>query len=158
VVDHDHKMLLHPFLDAPQNVIEKRSRMVSTLLLKTGPVVLLVEDDPGDQELVRRAFQKSSFEADLRIVSDGQEAMDYLLREGAFTDPESAPRPDVILLDLNMPILTGQEVLKRMAAAQDLRTIPVVVLTMWDEPVNMLKSFDFGFNWSFAISDIKISC
>ncbi len=120
--------------------------MVSTTLQNTSPLVLLVEDDPGDQELVRRAFQKSGFEADLRIMSDGQEAMDYLLRQGAFSDPDFAPRPDVILLDLNMQIMSGQEVLQQIATHRDLRKIPVVVLTMWEQPVNILKSYGFGFD------------
>ena len=61
--------------------------MVSTVLQQTIPIVLLVEDDVEDQELVRRAFQKSGYEADLRIMPNGKEAMDYLLRQGAFSDP-----------------------------------------------------------------------
>ncbi len=112
--------------------------MASTILQKNRPILLLVEDDPEGHELVRRAFQLGGFEADLRITSNGQEATDYLLRQGTFSDPKSAPRPDVILLDLNMPIQSGEEVLKQMSNELDLQEIPVVVLTMWDDPVNLL--------------------
>jgi two-component system, chemotaxis family, response regulator Rcp1 len=66
-------------------------------------VILLAEDDPGDQELTRRALQDDVLRVDLRIVGDGEEALDYLNRRGPFADAIVAPRPDLILLDLNMP-------------------------------------------------------
>ena len=109
-------------------------------------VVLLVEDEPEDQALTRRAFQKGVFRVDLRIVSDGQEAMDYLLRKGEYEDPERAPRPDLVLLDLNMPNLDGQEVLKRVRAHPDLQRLPVVVLTTSNQEADVLRSYDLGCN------------
>ena len=107
-------------------------------------VVLLVEDDPGDQELTRRALRESELDVDLRVVSDGEEAMDYLLYRGRYTDRTCAPRPDLVLLDLNMPKLDGRQVLKRMKEAPDLRTIPVVVLTTSQQESDIVGSYDLG--------------
>jgi CheY-like chemotaxis protein len=74
--------------------------------------ILLVEDDPGDQELTRRALEEDVVRTDLRIVNDGKEALDYLHREGAFTDPENSPRPDLILLDLKTTSDEEEDVLR----------------------------------------------
>lgn len=109
-------------------------------------VILLVEDDLDDQALMRRALRKGRFRADLQIVSDGQEAMDYLLRRGDFANPECPPRPDLILLDLNMPTLDGGQVLRQIRAHPDLRRIPVVVLTTSREEEDVLRSYDLGCN------------
>ncbi|QEF98247.1 Response regulator rcp1 [Stieleria maiorica] len=109
-------------------------------------VILLVEDDPGDQELTRRALKHESFNVDLRIAGDGEQAMDYLRREGAFADPESSPTPDLILLDLNMPKRNGREVLGDLQADETLSRIPVVVLTTSEQEADILRSYDLGCN------------
>ncbi len=107
-------------------------------------VILLAEDDPGDQELTRRALTQESFHVDLRIVEDGEEALDYLLRRGAFADPQKSPRPDLMLLDLNMPRVNGREVLCEMKKHEDIARVPVVVLTTSEQEADILRSYDLG--------------
>ena len=106
--------------------------------------ILLVEDDPGDQELTRRALEDDVVHTDLRIVNDGKEALDYLRREGAFTDPDTSPRPDLILLDLNMPRIDGRQVLEQIREDPDISRIPVIALTTSDEEEDVLRSYDLG--------------
>lgn len=118
--------------------------------------ILLVEDDPGDQELTRRALSGDSMNADLRIVDDGEAALDYLKRDGAYADPESAPRPDLILLDLNMPRMNGRELLKHLKACGDLGRIPVVVLTTSEQEADILRSYDLGCN-SYIQKPVEMS-
>ena len=108
--------------------------------------ILLVEDDPGDQELTRRALHDDLLGANLNIVGDGEEALDYLRRDGAFSEPEAAPRPDLILLDLNMPRMNGRELLKVLKTDPDLCRIPVVVLTTSEQEADILRSYDLGCN------------
>jgi CheY-like chemotaxis protein len=93
---------------------------------KSELVMLLVEDNPADVMLVQEAIEANDMRTIQHIVGDGFEAMQFLRREEAHAD---APRPDVVILDLNLPIKTGQEVLKEMAADAALRDIPVAVLT-----------------------------
>lgn len=107
-------------------------------------VILLAEDDPGDQELTRRALTQESFHVDLRIVEDGEEALDYLLRRGAFADPQKSPRPDLMLLDLNMPRVNGREVLREMKKHEDIARVPVIVLTTSEQEADILRSYDLG--------------
>lgn len=118
-------------------------------------VVLLVEDDPGDQELTRRALQEDVLRMDLRIVSDGAEALDYLLRRGQYQAPESSPRPELILLDLNMPKINGRQVLERMKGHPVLKHIPVVVLTTSNQEEDILRSYDLGCN-SFVTKPVAL--
>jgi CheY-like chemotaxis protein len=109
-------------------------------------VILLAEDDPGDRELVRRAFKNSKIGNDLRIVEDGEEALDYLLRRGKYNDPTVAIRPDLILLDLNMPKIDGREVLNQIRATPDLRHIPTIILTTSRQEEDILRSYKMGAN------------
>ena len=109
-------------------------------------VILLVDDDPGDQELTRRAIQEDVLRADLRIVSDGEEALDYLFQRGAYEAVESAPRPNLILLDLNMPKVGGQEVLTEIKQHPELNRIPVVILTTSEQEADILRSYNLGCN------------
>ncbi|HEX5102825.1 MAG TPA: response regulator [Pirellulaceae bacterium] len=109
-------------------------------------VILLAEDDPGDQELTRRALQHDVLRADLRVVENGEEALDYLYRRGRFAEPGTAPRPDLILLDLNMPKLGGREVLAELKRDPSLCRIPVVVLTTSNQETDIVKSYDLGCN------------
>lgn len=88
--------------------------------------ILLVEDNSGDVRLTQEALNESEVESNLSVVSDGAAALDFLARRGAYSD---APIPDLILLDLNLPKLSGQEVLERIKTHDEWKTIPVVVLT-----------------------------
>ena len=88
--------------------------------------VLLVEDNPADVVFLREAFQASGLKATLHVVDNGQDALDFLRRQGAHTQ---APRPDVMVLDLNLPIKTGGEVMDEMIAEPHLASLPVVILS-----------------------------
>jgi CheY-like chemotaxis protein len=105
--------------------------------------VLLVEDDPGDVYLIREAFAHNKVHNALHIVSDGVAALDFLHRRGAY--PE-APRPDLVLLDLNLPLKDGREILAEIKADADLRTIPIVVLTTSEADEDIARSYDPGAN------------
>jgi len=109
-------------------------------------VVLLAEDSPAEQRLAQRALDEAQLQCDLRIVSDGKEVMDYLLRRGAYTNAQHAPRPDLILLDLNMPKLDGRQVLQQAKSNPQLETIPIVVLTTSTQEQDILQSYHLGCN------------
>ena len=108
--------------------------------------ILLAEDDPGDIELTRRAFESGRLRNDLRVVQDGEEAIDYLFRRNAYKDPESSPRPDLLLLDLNLPKKDGRDVLRQIRAHPDLKRLAVVVLTTSDQEKDIIESYDLGVN------------
>jgi len=91
----------------------------------------------------------------LFIVSDGEEAMDFLLRRGRYTNAAAAPRPDLVLLDLNMPKLDGRQVLQRIRQDADLRSLPVVVLTTSKQEEDVIRSYDLGCN-SFITKPVDI--
>jgi two-component system, chemotaxis family, response regulator Rcp1 len=91
--------------------------------------LLLVEDNPGDIRLVQETFRTGPEAYDIHVAEDGQEALDFLRRRPPF---EKAPRPDIILLDLNLPRKNGREVLADIKADEDLKTIPVIILTTSD--------------------------
>jgi CheY-like chemotaxis protein len=118
-------------------------------------IVLLAEDDPGDQELTRRALQEDVLRTTLYVVSDGEEAMDFLLRRGDYDDPAAAPRPDLLLLDLNMPKLDGRQVLQQIRKDEGLRRLPVVVLTTSKQEEDIIRSYDVGCN-SFITKPVDI--
>ncbi len=103
--------------------------------------ILLAEDEPADAGLVRAALNQGRISCDFRHVTDGREAMDFLRREGRFGD---APRPDLVLLDLNMPRMDGREVLRAIKADVELRAIPVVVLTTSDVERDVESSYLTG--------------
>jgi CheY-like chemotaxis protein len=105
--------------------------------------VLLVEDSPGDVRLTREAFREANGAVQLHVASDGVEAIAFLRQEGAYAD---APRPDFILLDLNLPRMDGREVLAQIKADDDLRTIPVVILTTSEADADILKSYELNAN------------
>ena len=104
--------------------------------------VLLVEDDPGDVLMTREAFEEYLHNR-LDVVSDGSEALAYLRREGEYAD---APRPDLILLDLNLPRRDGREVLAEVKADDSLRHIPVIVLTTSRADEDVLRSYQLHAN------------
>jgi CheY-like chemotaxis protein len=109
-------------------------------------VILLVEDDKGDQELIRRSLASGRVRSELYIVEDGEEALDYLCQRGRFAGGESCPLPDLILLDINLPRLDGKEVLRRIKADARLRHIPVVMLTTSQQEQDVLRSYANGAN------------
>ncbi|UYP20384.1 response regulator [Rhodococcus sp. Z13] len=100
--------------------------------------VLLVEDDPGDELMTREAFEDNKIGNTLHVVRDGEEALDFLYRRGAHAD---APRPDLILLDLNLPKYDGRQVLEKVKSDEDLTDIPVVVLTTSAAEEDILRSY-----------------
>jgi CheY-like chemotaxis protein len=118
-------------------------------------IVLLAEDDPGDQELTRRALQEDVLRTTLYVVSDGEEAMDFLLHRGDYDKPAAAPRPDLLLLDLNMPKLDGRQVLQQIRRDEGLRRLPVVVLTTSKQEGDILSSYGLGCN-SFITKPVDI--
>jgi CheY-like chemotaxis protein len=114
------------------------------LIQTSTPVeLLLVEDDPGDVVMTREALSESKLLNNLNVVSNGEEAVAYLRTEGEFS---SATRPDLILLDLNLPRLSGREVLEIVKSDPDLRRIPVVVLTTSEAEEDVLRSYDLHAN------------
>lgn len=108
--------------------------------------ILLVEDNLHDIEIARRAFAKGPIKNELFIVRDGQEALDYLYHQGAHRIPEMAPRPGMILLDLNLPKVNGWEVLKQMKQDSVLKSIPVVVLTVSNREEDIHHCYNLGVN------------
>jgi len=100
--------------------------------------VLLVEDSPGDVRLTREAFKDAKVHINLHVASDGTEAMDFLYREGKHSN---VPRPDLILLDLNLPKKDGREVLEEIKESPALKSIPVVILTTSASDADILRSY-----------------
>jgi CheY-like chemotaxis protein len=116
--------------------------------------VLLVEDDPGDVVMTQEAFEEHKVRNRLSVVSDGAEALAYLRREGRYAD---AVRPDLILLDLNLPRTDGREVLAEIKDDADLRTIPVVVLTTSEAEEDILRSYDLHAN-AYVTKPVDFEC
>ena len=105
--------------------------------------ILLVEDNPGDVDLAREALQNGKVRNTLHVVGDGELAMDFLRRQGPYA---GVPRPDLILLDLNMPKKDGREVLAEVKADPDLKRIPVVILTTSRAEEDILKTYNLHAN------------
>jgi CheY-like chemotaxis protein len=105
--------------------------------------VLLVEDDPGDELMTREAFEDNKIRNTLHVVRDGQEALDFLYRRGEHTE---APRPDLVLLDLNLPKYDGRQVLEQIKSDPELALIPVVVLTTSSAEEDILRSYKLHAN------------
>lgn len=105
--------------------------------------LLLVEDDPGDVLMTREALATAKFLNNLHVVDNGESAIDFLHQVGEFTE---APRPDLVLLDLNLPRVDGREVLALIKSDSSLRAIPVVVLTTSNAEEDVLKSYDLHAN------------
>jgi CheY-like chemotaxis protein len=103
--------------------------------------ILLVEDDPDHAELVRRCVARLSGDAELLVVRDGEEALAYLRRQGPWAEPAASPRPRLILLDLGLPKLDGLQVLQQIKGSEELRAIPVVVLTASAAQSDMLGAY-----------------
>ena len=108
--------------------------------------ILMADDDADDRRLTRDALEDSRLANDLRFVENGEELLDYLRHQGKYTDPETAPRPGLILLDLNMPRKDGRTALKEMKSDPDLRQIPITVLTTSKADEDIFRSYDLGVN------------
>jgi len=109
-------------------------------------IILLAEDDPDDRMLTVRALRKNRLVNTIKSVEDGEELMAYLHRRGRYAEEEAAPRPGLILLDLNMPRMDGREALRAIKEDPDLRRIPVVVLTTSHAERDVVQSYDLGVN------------
>jgi CheY-like chemotaxis protein len=114
--------------------------------------ILLVEDEPADAHLARLAFEEGNVLVDLHHVSDGVEAFAFLRNEGAYVN---VPRPDLILLDLNMPRMDGREFLQKIKVDAELHSLPVVVLTTSDAERDLLDSYDH-FAAGFIVKPVNV--
>lgn len=108
--------------------------------------ILLVEDTPSDVELTLRAFKKNNFANKIFVVGDGQEALDYIYKEGQFKDRETTELPRLILLDLKLPKISGIEVLKVLKTDPVTKKIPIVVLTSSKEDRDIHECYNLGVN------------
>lgn len=109
-------------------------------------VVLMAEDDEHDILATRRAWNKHHISNPLYIVNDGEECLDFLHRRGKYTEPGTAPRPGILLLDIRMPKMDGLAVLKHIRQDEQLRRLPVVILTTSRAEEDRLRSYDLGAN------------
>jgi len=109
-------------------------------------VILLADDDEEDRMLAADALEESRVVNDLRFVEDGDELLDYLYRRGRYSEPDAAPTPGLILLDLNMPRKDGREALREIKADPDLRRIPIIVLTTSKAEEDIYRTYDLGAN------------
>ena len=108
--------------------------------------LLLVEDNPAHAELVIRSFENQRVANRIYHVQDGEEALDYLFRRGNYQEPEKSPRPNVILLDLRLPKIDGLEVLREIKNTEDLKRIPVVILTTSQAEIDASRAYDYHAN------------
>jgi CheY-like chemotaxis protein len=104
-------------------------------------VILLVEDNPDHAELVKRGFENHRVANAIKHVNDGEEALDYLFRRGAYSDPAKTPRPHVILLDLRLPRMDGLETLRHIKSSEHLRAIPVIALTTSESESDLASAY-----------------
>jgi len=118
-------------------------------------IILLVEDNPADQELTVRALKKGTLNTDLQIVEDGQEALDYLRKSGPFANKD-CPFPDLILMDINMPRMDGKQALKEIRNDPDLKSIPIVMLTTSSADRDVFESYKLGVN-AYINKPVEIS-
>lgn len=103
--------------------------------------VLLVEDNPDHTEMIKRCFEEHKLPNRIHHVVDGETALDFVFRRGDYADPKKSPRPHVILLDLRLPKIDGLDVLKQIKASEELKVIPVVILTTSDADKDVANSY-----------------
>jgi len=119
-------------------------------------VILLVEDDPAHAEIVQRNFAECRVANRIMHVSDGQAALDYLNHQNGFSDPTTAPRPGIILLDLRLPKVDGMEVLKIIKADPKFCSIPVVILTTSGAEMDIVKAYELHAN-SYLVKPVDFA-
>lgn len=118
------------------------------------PDILLVDDDPDDVELTVHALRSNNLVNSIQVLGDGQEALDFLYREGDFADRQGNTEPKVILLDLKLPKVDGLEVLRNIKADARLQTVPVVMLTSSREERDVVESYNLGVN-SYLVKPVE---
>ena len=111
-----------------------------------GVDILMVEDNPDDEQLTLRAFAKHHLTNKIQVVRDGQEALDYIFCKGRYADRKISDHPNVILLDIKLPLVDGIEVLRRIKADERTKTIPVVMLTSSHEERDLVETYRLGVN------------
>lgn len=116
-------------------------------------ILILADDDEDDRLLTADALRVAKVDSDFRTVNDGEELMDYLHHCGKYAPPVSSPRPDLVLLDLNMPRMGGWEALRAIRADAELRSIPVVILTTSRRADHVQSTYDLGAN-SFIVKPV----
>ncbi len=119
-------------------------------------IILLVEDDPNHAELILRGLQDNHVANQIHHVMDGEAALDYLFRRGEYADSEKSPRPHLILLDLRLPKIDGQEVLEEIKADEELRRIPVVVLTTSEAERDLVRAYHNHAN-SYLVKPVEFA-
>jgi two-component system, response regulator len=127
---------------------------VADNFVRRNAVVLMADDDDDDLLLVRDALDQDGLKVDFRTVPDGHELMDYLNNRGKYADPESAPSPSLILLDLNMPRKDGREVLSEIRSDPRFKSIPIVVLTTSKEEIEIARCYELGSN-SYIVKPVS---
>jgi CheY-like chemotaxis protein len=124
------------------------------IALKGEPLlILLIEDNEDHAELMRRSLSEHRVANKIIHIADGQKAMDYLFRSNGFTDPETSPRPHLVILDLRLPRVDGLSLLKAMKEDPELHRIPVVVVTSSEREVDIAKAYDYHAN-SYLVKPI----
>ncbi|MDO8476669.1 MAG: response regulator [Candidatus Rokubacteria bacterium] len=118
--------------------------------------ILLVEDNPDHAELTLKALKDGNLLNEIFWVKDGEEALDFLYRRGRYADPTTAPRPELILLDIRLPKVDGHEVLRRIKTDEALRAIPVVMLTTSEREDEICQSYQAGAN-SFVSKPVRFA-
>lgn len=118
--------------------------------------ILLIEDEESDVKLIRRALTKGGLLNTIRVVRDGQEALDYFLLRGAYSDRTRNPLPTLVLLDLKLPKVSGFDVLKEIKTTERLKRIPVVVLTSSNDSQDIDRAYDLGAN-SYLVKPVQFS-
>ena len=116
--------------------------------------ILLVEDNPGHAELVRRSFNDNRVANKLFVVDDGEKALDYLFQRNAYADQNQFPKPHVVLLDLRLPKIDGLEVLKQVKQSKDLAKLPVVILTTSASEEDTAKAYEYNAN-SYVVKPVN---
>ncbi len=114
--------------------------------MKPGHAILLVEDNPADIKITERALKESAIPVELLVVRDGEEALDYLFQRGAHAGRSNWRRPDLVLLDLNLPRLSGKEVLQQIRSSPAFRSVPVIVLTTSRRAEDIQETYAAGAN------------
>ena len=119
-------------------------------------LILMADDDPEDCLLTKKTLQKARLANELRFVQDGKELLDYLARDGRFADPSTSPRPDLILLDLNMPNMAGLDSLWEINLRPALRRIPIVILTASEASLDISDSYNLG-AYAYLVKPVTFS-
>lgn len=119
------------------------------------PVVLLADDDAADRKAAMHALEMAGIGGQVHVVRDGEETLNYLFRRNEYSDPARSPRPDLMLLDLNMPRRTGLQVLKELRGVPELHRIPVVILAASNAEKEVARSYDLGCH-SFVTKPVMV--